>query len=206
MPPRFRRLAVSALAGTLALTGCGTPPWEEPPAAAPVITPSTSPTPTVAPTPTPVRIVVNELAGGSTEHAVTAGAVQLTARYWSTLGMDKWVATANKPVSLSVSATLNGDQGQRVYLSRVALDVQVEGPGGTLPGPATVVDQASISPGYQVKSPYSYGQTFVLPEMDPTAIGVVLRITYDVLVQTTPRSTEYAKQSAVDTLSIAFAP
>lgn len=189
---------LGAAALVLLLAGCGTPPWEGD-------TPTSPPAETPSPTAT-VGSIVNELAGGVTEHTLVAGDASLSVRYWSTLSMDKWVASANKPVSLSLQSTLGTDRGQGVYLSRVSLSTQVLGPLGPLPSPPAVVDQANLTPGYQMKDPYTYSQTFVLPELDSAATGVVLTISYEVLIQTTPKSTEYAKQTAVDTLTIAIAP
>jgi hypothetical protein len=83
----------------------------------------------------------------------------------------------------------------------------VQGKGGvSLPAPGALSDQASVAPGYLVKSPYSYSQTFVLPAVDAAATEVTLSFTYELLLQTTPTSTAYAKQTATDTLTIAIAP
>lgn len=203
---RVRPAGLIAAALSLTLIGCGTPPWEQL-SQTPTPTAPASPTPTSTPTPTPtVRSVVNELAGGSTEHQISAGDIQLTARYWSTLGMDKWTAGASKPLTVSLSGVLGHDNGQRFYLSRVTMVTQVNGPEGTLPAPAPVSDKANVSPGYQVEEPYSYSQVFVLPAVDPTATGVVLTFSYELLLQTTRRSQEYSKQTASDSLTIALAP
>lgn len=139
------RLASGVMLAVLgvALVGCGTPPWEG-------NAPTSAPAPEVSATPLPtatVESIVNELAGGVTEHSLVAGDASLTVRYWSTLMMDKWVASANKPVSLSLQSTLGTDRGQGVYLSRVSLSTQVVGPLGPLPSPPAVVDQSNLTPG-----------------------------------------------------------
>jgi hypothetical protein len=97
------------------------------------------------------------------------------------------------------------DQGQGVYLSRVSVVVAVSGPQGQLDAPAPLSDQSTVSPGYDIKSPYSYSQTFILPAVDPTATSVTLSFTYELLIQTTPTSTAYAKQTASDQITIAIA-
>ena len=194
---RLRTAATAgiALAAALSLGGCGT---------APFLTEAT-------PTPTPtssgeITSIDNDLANGSTQRTLAAGNISLAVNYWSDLAMDQWTASANKPLNLSLIATLAGDEGQRVFLSKVTVVAAVSGPDGSLAAPASLVDQANVSPGYQVKSPYSYSQSFVLPALDSAATSISLAITYELLLQTTPTSAEYAKQTATDLLTVAIAP
>jgi hypothetical protein len=206
MSPRNHRrsLGAAALAITLGATlaGCGQAPWLALSSSTPTPTSSSVKTPT--PTPT-IATVVNELATGSAEHKLQAGDVALTAKYWSTLSMDQWTAEANKPISFSLQGVLGTDDGQAVYLSRVSVAPAVGGPTGELPSISPLTDQASIAPGYSIKSPYSYSQTFILPAVDPKATSITLSFTYEVLIQTTPTSTDYAKQTASDQITIAIA-
>jgi hypothetical protein len=201
----FRHAVATAALGSalvLTLSGCGTAPW------ATGTTSAATSTKTATPTPTPqatITSIVNELATGSAQHQLQAGDAALTANYWSTLSMDQWTAEANKPISFSLIAALGTDQGQGVYLSRVSVVVAVEGPTGSLDAPAPLSDQASVAPGYDIKSPYSYSQTFILPAVDPTATSVTLSFTYELLIQTTPTSGTYAKQTASDQITIAIA-
>ena len=195
--PRFRIASTAgiALASALLLGGCG---------AAPFLTDGTA-----TPTPTSsgeITSIQNDLASGSAQRTLTAGNISLAVNYWSDLAMDEWTSSANKPLNLSLIATLAGDEGQRVYLSKVTVVAAVTGPNGSLPAPATLVDAANVAPGYQVKSPYSYSQSFVLPPLDSAATSISLAITYELLLQTTPTSTEYAKQTATDLLTIAIVP
>jgi hypothetical protein len=48
-------------------------------------------------------------------------------------------------------------------------------------------------------------QTFNVGEVPAEATSVTLQFTYEYLVQTTPTSNEYAKQTATDTLTVAIA-
>ncbi len=195
MPRWIGAVAAGALA--LALAGCGSAPWD-------ATTPSSTPTSSAGPA--QITTVVNELANGSTQHLLAAGNIGLTVDYYSTLSMDAWTADANKPLSISMVAELSNDEGQRVYLSQMTVLVAVYGPEGALDGPEQLSDRATITPGYLVKSPYSYSQTFTLPKLDPAATFVTVSLTYELLLQTTPTSVEYAKQTAADTLTIAIAP
>ena len=180
------------------LSACGAAPWD--------VAATASPTSTPKPTSTAITTVVNELATGSTKHQLTAGSIGLAVDYYSTLSMDQWTADASKPLSISMIASITGDEGQAVYLSNMTLLVSVYGPDGKLDGPPELADRATVSPGYLVKTPYSYSQTFNLPAVDPDATYVQLSLTDELLLQTTPTSTQYAKQTASDTLTIAIAP
>jgi hypothetical protein len=187
-----------------ALSGCGTAPWAVGTTSGPSATKTSTATATPTPKPT-IDSVINELASGSAQHQLVAGDAAITANYWSTLSMDQWTAEATKPVSFSLIAALGTDEGQGVFLSRVSLDVTVAGATGPLEAPATFSDQATVPPGYVVKSPYSYSQTFKLPAVDPAATSVTLSFTYELLIQTTPTSAAYAKQTATDQITIAIA-
>lgn len=187
-------LAVAAAAVlTLGLAGCGAPPWAEP-------TESASATASVAPTP-----VANDLSTGSTQRSLTAGAVAATVDYWSDLSMDKWTASAFKPVTLSMITTVTPNDGQRVYLQKATMIAVPGNAAGSLAPLAPQVDQATTAPGYLVLDPYSYSQVFTVGAVPVEATFVTLQFQYDFLVQTTPTSTEYAKQTATDSLTVAIA-
>lgn len=197
---RRRLVGVAALAvsGALALSGCGAPPWADgggQPSA------SASPTATASVAPQPVR---NDLSSGSTQRPLTAGAVSATVDYWSTLSMDRWTPTALKPVSLSMVTTVSPDDGQKVYLQRATMTA-VPGNASQSFSPLTAQADQTDAPGYLVLSPYSYSQTFNVGEVPADATFVTLQFTFEFLVQTTPTSNEFAKQTASDTLTVAIA-
>lgn len=196
---RWRLVAVVAplLAVTL-VTGCGPAPWN---------TGAQTPSPTAAtrsssPVPTPVT---NDLSSGSTQRVVPAGAVSATINYWSNLSMDKWTSTALKPISISMVTTVTPNDGQKVFLQKATM-VAVPGNASRSFDPLEPQsDQSSVSPGYLVLDPYSYSQTFNIGDVPADATFVQVQFTYDFLVQTTPTSAEYAKQTASDSLTIAIA-
>lgn len=198
---RRRRAAASlsaAVAAGIVLTGCGAPPWASDPSREPTPTATVA---TTAPVPQPVP---NDLSSGSTQRQLQAGAVTATVDYWSTLSMDQWTPTALKPVSLSMATMVTPDDGQQVYLQKASM-IAVPGNETRSFAPlAPQVDQSSVSPGYLVLNPYSYSQTFNIGEVPAEATFVTLQLTYDFLVQTTPTSAEYAKQTASDSLTVAI--
>jgi hypothetical protein len=191
----LRMLAAAAVVSALALTGCsGGLPWDQPSASA-------SASGTIVPAPVP-----NDLSSGSTARTLAAGAVAVSINYWSTLNMADWTSGALKPVSVSLITSVTPNDGQKVYLQRATM-VAVPGTLDTTFDPlAPQSDQSTVAPGYLVLDPYSYSQTFNVGPVPAEATLVTLQFTYDFLVQTTPTSTEYAKQSASDTLTVAIVP
>ncbi len=187
----YRTFAMAAIVLVLAtMTGCSQSVWVADAAPA-------------APAPT---AVVNDLAAGSLARTVVAGDAALAVNYWSALTMDHWTAGAKKTLSLALSATLGTDTGQQVYLSTLTVDYVVNGPDGVIAGgPAQFVDRAVVVPGYLVKVPYSYSQNLVVSTLDPAATSVDVTLAYEILVQAAPASSDYAKQTATDTLKIAIA-
>lgn len=192
--------AAVSLAGALLLSACGAPPWAEQPADGAPASPAPSRTQAIAPQPVP-----NDLSSGSTERALQAGSVAASVNYWSTLSMDRWTATALKPVSLSMITTVTPNDGQQVYLQRASMIAVPGNESESFSALAAQVDQATVTPGYPVLDPYSYSQTFNIGEVPAEATFVTLQLTYEYLVQTTPTSSEYAKQTATDTLTVAIA-
>lgn len=191
--------AGAALALILTVSACSAPPWET------AVNTATPPTSTSTSKPAEITTVVNELASGSTEHTLTAGNITMVVTYYSDLTMDKWLPEANKPLTISMSAELTNDEGQKIYLAGVSVAAEVSGPNGILASPGALTDRSNINPGYLVKAPYSYIQTFVIPAVDRQSTSIKLSIVYDLLLQTTPTSGEFAKQTASDTLSIGLA-
>lgn len=196
-----RRLTIAtAIAlGTVSLVGCSSaPPWLDGETAPPA---TSAPATTLAPLP-----IQNDLAAGSMTRTVPAGAATLTIDYWSTLTMDKWTASATKPLSFSIKGTVTPNDGQKLYLSRVTLEAVVrDAQGGVLPGFQSIVDQGTVAPGYLILDPYSYSQTFTLPPLDPAAASLDVTMRYELLQQSTPTSGDYAKQTANDLITIGIA-
>ncbi len=187
-------IASLVVVGVVALTGCGPAPWtvDDPEA-----TPSASAT--VAPP------VPNDLSSGSTQRELVAGAVTAKVDYWSTLSMDQWTAGAVKPLSVSLVTNVTPDDGQKVYLQKATVTAVATAGDRALAPLEPQTDAATVAPGYLVLAPYSYSQTFNVGPVDQKATSVSLQITFDFLVQTTPTSKEYAKQTATDTLTVAIA-
>lgn len=218
---RNQRLGLAAaLTAALLLSACGTPPWEVEEegstgasessdatgssSAAPSDTSSESTSATPSPAPTLVQIV-NDLASGSAQRTLTAGAASLTATYWSDLDMGSWTPDASKPVSLSLIATLDGDAP--IYLSRLHVVSIVRDETGTLVTELPqIADDARVTPGYAIGDPFSYSTTILVSPLDESARSVELTFSYEVLIATDAKGDAFAKQTAVDTLTVAITP
>ena len=159
---------------------------------------------TPSPAPTLVQIV-NDLASGSAQRTLTAGAASLTATYWSDLDMGSWTPDASKPVSLSLIATLDGDAP--IYLSRLHVVSIVRDETGTLVTELPqIADDARVTPGYAIGDPFSYSTTILVSPLDESARSVELTFSYEVLIATDAKGDAFAKQTAVDTLTVAITP
>jgi hypothetical protein len=204
------RLLLGSMSLLIVCAGCGTPPWQEQATSTTPVpaggassssSPGTSsPTP-LAPT-TSAAAIPNDLATGSAKRKLEAGGVRVSINYWSTLAMDEWTATAPKPLNMSASAKFIDGSKQDIFLSKVSVNIAVDGPGGPLKAPTPLVDESTLTPGYLIKSPTSYGQVFTIPALAPKARSVTLALTYELLAQTAPKAKTYAKQTATDTLTI----
>lgn len=220
---RTQRLGLAAaLTAALLLSACGTPPWEVEEegstgasessdatgssSAAPSATPSDGAGASAIPSPAPTLVqIVNDLASGSAQRTLTAGAASLTATYWSDLDMGSWTPDASKPVSLSLIATLDGDAP--IYLSRLHVVSIVRDETGTLVTELPqIADDARVTPGYAIGDPFSYSTTILVSPLDESARSVELTFSYEVLIATDAKGDAFAKQTAVDTLTVAITP
>jgi hypothetical protein len=210
--PTVSRL-LTAVGVAVLCTSCGTPPWQDPTAAsaspAATSSPTSSPTltvktqrPSATSAPTPTTAAENDLATGSTKRKLEAGGVRISINYWSTLPMSDWTVAAAKPLDLSASAKFIDGSKQNIFLSKVTVNVGVQGASGPLTSPAPLVDSTTLTPGYLIKSPSSYGQVFTIPALTAKATSVTVDLTYELLAQTAPKAKTYAKQTASDTLTI----
>ncbi len=195
---------IAAVLIAVLLAGCGVPPWEQSGPASPGPT-GVSPTPSAPPSPSvSAPDVRNDLAKGSLKRRLTAGGVALEVTYYSTLSLQQWTPAASKPLTVSVSGRFPNGSKQDIFLGEVEVRVDVTGPAGPLPGPEPLTDQASVSPGYLIRSPNAYSQVFTIPALPEQAQALTLNVTYQVLAPTAPGAKTFSKQSTNDSLTIAL--
>lgn len=203
LSPSVQRGLVMAVTMSMALSGCTLIP--DALRAVQLSHPADSSSPAVSSTPIVLVPVKNDLETGSAHHVLAGAGVTVTASYWSTLRMDRWSSAIDKPITFCLTATLDTDVRRSIYLSRVSIITTVHGPSGLLAPPPLLSDTASVSPGYLITSPYTYSQIFTIPAVPAHARSVTLAISYEILVQSTPKSTVYAKQATTDEITIALA-
>lgn len=185
--------AGAALGLALAAAGCGTPPWQA----------STSPTPTVTASATPAPSASNDLARGSLKRSLTAGAAKLEVNYWSTLDLAQWTPELPKPLNIVVSGTLQGGaKGQQVFLSAVRVATVATGADGTPHVLDAADDVASVAPGYLISKPNSYQQVLTLPAAPAGSTALKITLTYELLIQSEPKSDAFLRQATSDTLEV----
>ncbi len=211
---KFPRPSMPVLALLIVLggAGCGTPPWQEAgptPASTSSVTPPRTSTPAPSATPTSKSSVTaangrNDLSSGSAKRTMEAGGVRLSVNYWSELAMNDWTAEASKTLNLSASSVFIDGYEQNIFLGKITVTMAVSGPDGPLKAPDPLVDTASITPGYLIKKPNSYGQIFTIPALAKGANSIALTLTYELLVQTAPKAKTYAKQTASNDLVISI--
>jgi hypothetical protein len=208
--PQLRLAAAALLLPLAALSACGSVKAAAGlPATTATPIATTTPTTTQAQTPVAVEPVANDLALGSAHHQLQAGGMNLAVDYWSTLDMAQWSAEAAKPVQLA--ATITGanlgtaKKQQKAYISSFSVTSSAIAADGSVTSPVTVQDVSRQTPGYLAMAPYAYSTSFVIPAVPAGTRSVELLISYDVLEQSAPGASDYSKQTATDTLTVAIA-
>lgn len=205
-----RGLCGLALAASLVLTGCsGVPGFNaddpsgapSPVATTPVAAPSSAASPAPKKPSGPVR---NDLKTNAVKRTFEVSGLTVSVDYSTTLPTAKWTPDVSKPLNVSLTASRNSSKAQKIYLTRVRANIRVSDGSGQLDAPEPQVDTANISPGFIVTFPYTYGQVFVIPAVDSGATTLTLDFTYEFLLQVTPSSKDYAKQTGRDSLTIAL--
>ena len=147
----------------------------------------------------------NDLASGSAHRRLSSGPVEILLSYSSAIPQNQWTPGSTKPLALSASARLLHGDGRQIFLRTVTVRIDVVGDDGSRKPPGALVDEATVSPGYLVKSPNAYGQVFALPAVSEGSTGMTLNVTFEMLTQTAPRARTYSKQTVNDTILVALA-
>ncbi|GEM_PF-3114814 len=193
---RLRRAAPLGVAcAVLALAACSAPPWQTADAAHQAAT-STSTSASAAPTEaasapaaastaataspaatSTAPAVANDLATGSAEHELPAGAMTLTAKYWSERDLRDWTAQSVKPLTIGLSAT----GGDTLHLDSVVVSVEALTADGWVAVPADAVTPPTLggaSP--DIAAPSSAGLTVLVAGVDKDASALRFTIVYGV--------------------------
>ena len=116
--------------------------------------------------------------------------------------MADWTPAASKPLTLSLVGDFADRSKQSIYLSKVTATVDVVGTGSAAPRPRSSTRRRLSGVRDHVTPLLRHGHH--PGALDPAARSVTLNMTYELLVQTAPKSAQYAKQAASDTIVIAL--
>lgn len=193
MSVRNRRiaLAVAMMAGIASLSACSlgsmTPGLNTAKDPADAATASNSATSKI---PKDVhQCIVQDMVTGSTHHAQHAGPVAVGFDYWTDQDMCSWDGS---PIHISFAFHAKSDQGNKVRITQAKVT--------TSTGKMLLDDIGQ----FEVEAPLSYGSGFDTLPPTSTKRVMKLRIQVDLLVETTPTSGEFARQTVFDNLTLKY--
>ena len=128
--------------------------------------------------------------------------------YRTNLPLNEWLAGTTKPLFASLTASNRNKRNQKIYLTRVTMNVTAYDESGQLDVPQTIVDSANLQPGFIVTSPNTYNQNFDIPAVDRAAVRIRVDLTYELLLEVSRDDDgvrDLAKQVATDSLSVPIA-
>jgi hypothetical protein len=203
MKQRRGLFAVFILASVLALAGCSASGDEAAPSIA-----SSTPNPdsrvatgTPKASPSSSSKPLNDLRTGRAKRVFKAGDLTVNVEYATPIR--PWIAGAQKPLDVTVTAFLNGKREQKVYLSQVTAYPAAFDGSGPLATSDSLKDAAGISPGYLVTFPQTYNQSFLLPVVDEGATNIDIDLKYEfLLLQGSSSPRDYTKRTASETLTV----
>jgi len=145
----------------------------------------------------------DDLKTGRRERTLKSGDLTVTAEYSTNLETHRWTPAVRKPLEVTLTALVNGNREQRVYLSGVTIYLAPSDASGPFGSPDPLRDTADITPGYVVTFPETYNQSFSLPAVDEGAntLRVDLRFEF-LLLQGTTSPRDFSKRTATDSLTI----
>ncbi|MGY1885253.1 hypothetical protein ACI799_08135 [Blastococcus sp. SYSU DS0753] len=186
-------VTIALLAGT---TGCTFPDVSMSPGlsggdAAAVATPAVDDGTESAEPQEPVR-PAGDLDTGSVTHTVAAGDRTVVIDYWTEQDAASWTASDAKTVQLAAHVE-GGSTTVTVLVTRFAATTD-DGTQRTV----AAEDRGEFA----LTPPFTYATAFTLPDVSATATTVTLFVQFDLLVETTPGSGRYFRQTVLDQLEL----
>ena len=149
----------------------------------------------------------NDLDDVPLRRSLDAGPVTVKVEYTTRLPLEDWHAETTKPLLVTLTATNRQKKRQKIYLTRVTMNVTAYDESGQLDVPQTITDSANLQPGYIVTDPNDYNQNFNIPAVDRAAIRIVIDMSYEFLLEVNrdEENRDLAKQVATDTIRVPIA-
>jgi hypothetical protein len=189
-------VAAALLCGSLA--GCGDlkeitssskPLLSDKPARTATATPS--PTPSVTRSAAPVR-PSGALDTGTVTHRLKQGNFSVGLTYWTSDNAKLYTAASVKTINVAAHIE-DADSTHRIVVGTFQV-VQDDG--------TTRTTVATDKGTFDVTPPYPYNTVVVLPAATAGATTLTLTVRMDLLVQTAPKSNDYYRSTALDTLTL----
>lgn len=197
----LRRRALAAAVVALTLTaGCTSlegVAGEPGPSVPPTPTTRLDSEPTNDPSATPVQ---DDLTKTPLRRIYQSDGFTVAVDYQPGTPVDSWTAAGTKTLRVRVSVKNNRNPRQKVYLTRATMRFTVSDGDSDVQPPDPLTDSANIAPGYLVRSPYGYVQSFSLPPLDPSARALQLDLKFELVSLVDAKAKDYTKQTVTDTV------
>jgi hypothetical protein len=142
------------------------------------------------------HVVGGGLANGSATHRLPMGARSMVITYWTTRNVATWTSADAVPVQ--ISASVDGSTREHVYVTSFGATFAPAGAGA-----ATTL--RSDSGRFAISSTYPYGTAVVVPAVSAQTRSAQLQVQLELLVETTPGSGDYFRQTVLDTVPFTYA-
>lgn len=151
--------------------------------------------------------IQNDLRKRPLKRSINAGPVTLTAKYDTHLSLKKWRSNVSKPLHVSITAINKDKKNQKIYLTKVTVNVTAYDSAGPVDAPKALTDTTDINPGFIITRPNTYNQNFSLPAIDDAALYLTADLTYEMVLQVNKDKDgrNFSKQVAVDSMTIPIA-
>lgn len=192
--PMLAATTIAGLSAAVLLTGCSVPTLAN-------MSPTLMAHPRVARAEVPavpaaaVQPARGDLASGSLTRSLDAGALQLVTSYWTSQDPTTW--TAGQAVTLRLSAHIEGSDGKHAV--KVSRFVATLDDGTTVSG---LIDDRGE---FVITPPYSYSSALAIRPADHAATAASIAVEFDLLVETSPLSGQFFRQTVLDTVHLTFA-
>jgi hypothetical protein len=145
----------------------------------------------------------NDLAVSPLKRTFQSAGLTVTVQYSASPAVAKWTASGDKSIRVFLTVVNKSKPTRKIYMTRASVRVSQHDATGEIPGPDPLVDSANLNPGYLVTSPYTYNQSFAIPDLNDSTEAVVLDFKFETVTLVDQKAKDYTKQSATDAVRVA---